>query len=88
MVWACRLSEALGVAARGVAEEVVDTLRRLQLPWDVEDEGLPGLAALLEAARYDKKSDGEHVRFVLIRKVGDFVIERMPWTMINKTLGQ
>ena len=88
MVWACRLSEALGVAEPGLEEEVVETLRRLQLPWDVEVDALPGLAALLEAARYDKKSDGEHVRFVMIRKVGDFVIERMPWTMISKTLGR
>jgi 3-dehydroquinate synthetase len=86
MVWAARLSVATKTT-RGDLEAVVQSaLRTLELPWDIDDKSLPSVKALIDAAKSDKKSNGTEVRFVLLRKVGDFVIEPLPWTMITQLL--
>jgi len=68
MVAACRVSEALGVAARPVTARVQGLLERAGLPTElpVELRG-PQLAA---AMRTDKKMAGGRVRFVAIEDVG------------------
>ena len=86
MVWAARLSERLGVAQAGTEEAVTGVLRRLGLPVDVEDPGLPDLSSLLVAARKDKKSDKSHVGFVLIQDLGKTLIRTLSWTQIEEAL--
>lgn len=86
MVWAARLSERLGVAAAGLEADVRATLDAFGLPHDPEAEGLPTLDALLGAARGDKKGDADAVRFVLLAKVGEAVIRRLPWAEVRAAL--
>lgn len=84
MVLAARLSETLGMAGPGLATQVAALLGRFGLPYEPEAEGLPTMAELLEAARHDKKGDGEHIRFVLLRAVGEAQIERLTWDEIQR----
>lgn len=86
MVWAARLSERLGVAAPGLEAELVRALARLDLPADPDDATLPALAALIEAARGDKKGDHEGVRFVLLERVGLPLVRRLSWLEIARAL--
>ena len=73
MVLAARLSEAKGIAPKGLAQSLKDDMEACGLavgcPYAVSD--------MAEAMCRDKKSDGALVNFVLIRAVGDVVIEPM-----------
>jgi 3-dehydroquinate synthase len=67
MVFAARRSEALGHAPAGVADRIQALLARTGLPTEPPD--LPR-RAYLEALRVDKKRRGTHVRFVVLRDLG------------------
>ncbi len=88
MVWAARLSERLGVAARGLEAELRRALARLDLPADPDDASLPALGALIEAARGDKKGDDEGVRFVLLERIGQPLVRRLSWLEVARALGE
>lgn len=96
MVWSARLSERLGVAAPGLEAEVVRVLAALDLPHAPDGgpgapggpggHGLPTLAALIDAARGDKKGDAESVRFVLLAALGEPLVRRLAWSDIAAAL--
>jgi 3-dehydroquinate synthase len=67
MVFAARRSEALGHAPAGIADRIEALLRRAGLPTTVPD--LPR-RAYLDALRVDKKRRDAHVRFVVLRGLG------------------
>ena len=86
MVLAARLSEILGVGHEGLENQVRHALRVLGLADDPASEERPGLDALVAAARSDKKSDGEKVRFVLLEKRGQALIRELEWSQIKVSL--
>ena len=67
MVFAARRSEALGHAPAGIADRIEALLQRAGLPTAVPD--LPR-RAYLDALRVDKKRRDAHVRFVVLRDLG------------------
>lgn len=88
MVWAARLSERLGEAPAGLEDHVVRVLGAMGLPAEVGDAALPGLDELIDAARTDKKADGDSVRFVLLQSAGQTVIRTLQWARIREALGR
>lgn len=68
MVFAARRSEALGHAPTGVADRIEALLQRAGLP--TEPPALPR-RAYLDALRVDKKRQDAHVRFVVLRALGE-----------------
>ena len=86
MVWAARLSERLAVAATGLEAEVRTTLVGLGLPADPDRAELPSLDDLIEAAKGDKKGDASEVRFVLLARVGEPVMQRLRWDDVRRAL--
>lgn len=69
IILAARLSEAVGVAPAGLSEKLRADFMRCGLPVDCP---LP-VSSLVEAMSRDKKADGENIRFILIRRVGEVV---------------
>ena len=87
MVLAARISEAQGVASfAGLARDLAERLEALGLPANPEAAGLPRRAALLEAARSDKKARGDRVRFVLLASLGRALLRTLEWSQINDAL--
>lgn len=72
LVLAARLSEALGLARPGLADDVSGHLQALGLPVRLPDS-TGSVDALLGAMGADKKRRGGRLRFVLIRAPGDVV---------------
>lgn len=73
MLLACRAGEKLGVTAPGTGERLRRVLERYGLPTE------PGFSVreIVEATALDKKSDGETVRFILIKDIGESLIRPM-----------
>lgn len=69
MVIEARISEALGLAQPGLADEISVGLKKLGLPWFVP-EGLDQ-SAILGAIGYDKKKSAGQVLFALPVKIGE-----------------
>jgi 3-dehydroquinate synthase len=86
MVHAARVSENIGASGPGLAERVVSVLSAAGLPVDTTAPGLPSIEALLEAARSDKKADGDTIRFVVLEEVGRSLIERLTWDELADAL--
>ena len=86
MIWAARLSERLAVAAPGLEAAVHQALAAFGLPHAPEADGMPALASLIEAARGDKKGDAETVRFVLMPRIGEAVVQRLAWAEVQRAL--
>ncbi|TNF30578.1 MAG: 3-dehydroquinate synthase [Deltaproteobacteria bacterium] len=86
MVLAARLSERLGVAPAGLEERVRAALDALGLASDPDADGLPDLAALVDAARGDKKADASGVRFVVLEDVGVAALRRLSWDEVAQRL--
>jgi 3-dehydroquinate synthase len=83
MVFAARLSEALGVAAPGLAARHTRLLTSLGLEGTAR---LPPTERVLEAFRLDKKYRGG-VRFVLLEEVGvPRIVDDVPEDEIRRTL--
>jgi 3-dehydroquinate synthase len=88
MVWAAGLSERLGVAPVGLLEDMVDVLKALGLPTAIDRADLPTLSLLLQAARSDKKADGDTVRFVLLKTMGQTETRTLDWGTIENALDE
>ena len=67
IILAARLSEAVGAAPAGLSGKLRTDFLRCGLPVDCP---LP-VSSLVEAMSRDKKAEGEDIRFILIRKVGE-----------------
>ena len=72
LVAAARLSERGGIAKPGLADHVESLLSHVGLGARLPGHTSP--ATLIEAMRRDKKRRGGHLRFVLLRDVGDVVV--------------
>jgi shikimate kinase/3-dehydroquinate synthase len=72
MVTAARLSEHLGIAKAGVAEEIISVLAGVGLPtaWD----HAPDPDTIWQAMQSDKKKAGKGLRLVLPRAIGDVIV--------------
>lgn len=86
MVHAARVSERLGHAERGLSERVSQVLAAAGLPVEPEAPGLPNIDELLDAARSDKKADGDSVRFVVLEEVGQSLIRGLTWDELADAL--
>ncbi len=71
IIRAARLSESLGVAAPGLAEELCRDFRACRLPTELPCPE----EALTQALRKDKKAEGGIIHFVLIKKIGKVIIK-------------
>ena len=69
MVAEARLSERIGLAERGLADEIADACKLIGLPVDIP-ENLPR-EDILEAMKVDKKREGAKVKFALPVKIGE-----------------
>ena len=71
IIQAARISEELGIAARGLAERLAEDFRACRLPVE-----LPCRAQLLEQAIWkDKKAEHGIIHFVLIEDIGTVIIK-------------
>jgi 3-dehydroquinate synthase len=85
MVLAAELGEALGVTPSGLAEEVAAACQACELPTGLAPERR---RALLSAVVHDKKARGDHVLFVLPRRIGEVVIEPVPLQRLGEWLSR
>ena len=82
MVLACRAGEKLGVTVPGTGARVRRVLERYGLPVE------PGFSCqeIVEATALDKKSDGETLRFILIKDIGESLIYPMTRAQLLEAL--
>ncbi len=74
LVAAARLSERLGVSTAEISERIVDALDRLGLPSEVPDYPPE---EVYRAMQSDKKRKGGKLRFVLLRQIGDPLLQEV-----------
>ena len=85
MVLAATLSEGLDIAESGLTEAIEKSLSRLELPHTPHTLAID-IDTLVDAARLDKKADGDGVRFILLEKIGQPLIRRLQWSQIKTVL--
>ncbi len=78
MVAESRLGERVGVTEAGAADRLSSVLAALELPTEVPAHVDP--AAVLEAARSDKKAREGKVRYALIARIGEPARAHGAWT--------
>jgi 3-dehydroquinate synthase len=74
MAFAARLSEKRGYLSSKDRERIEGLLERLGLPVRIPIDG----KSLLPALRMDKKRQGDRLYFVLLKGIGDAVVEELP----------
>ena len=80
VVVAANLSVEKGLLVPAVRDRIVALIQRLKLPIKPDfkqDE-------VIEAMRKDKKRESEHIHFILIKNIGDVVMEKLQMTELNK----
>ena len=83
MLLACRAGEKLGVTVPGTGARVRRVLERYGLPVE------PGFSCqeIVEATALDKKSDGDSLRFILIKDIGESFIHPLTRGQLLTALG-
>lgn len=71
MVLACRAGEKLGLTQPGTGERIAGVLGQYGLPVGTEFT----MERIVEATALDKKSDGESLRFIFIKTIGESFIQ-------------
>ena len=71
MVLACRAGEKLGLTQPGTGERIAGVLGQYGLPVKPEFR----MEEIVEATALDKKSDGESLRFIFIKTIGESFIQ-------------
>ncbi len=74
MAFAARLSEKRGYLSSTDRERIEGLLERLGLPTGIPIDG----KSLLGVLRKDKKREGDRIHFVLLKGMGNAVVEEMP----------
>ena len=74
MVLAGLLSVRRGLLAEAELQRLVSLLESLELPTHISTAPEP----MLEALGKDKKREGEYIRFVLLKAIGEAVVESIP----------
>ncbi|MEN6372049.1 MAG: 3-dehydroquinate synthase [Armatimonadota bacterium] len=72
MVTAALISETAGLAARGIAEEIAETLQYFSLPVLLDAD--VDLDKVIAAMKYDKKSVSRKLKFILPKRIGKVII--------------
>ncbi len=88
LVWAARLSERMGLGARGLAPRLRDLLGAFGLRTDVRGLGFDARVAV-ESMRGDKKARAHGLNLILPRAVGDVrITPGVPVEVIAGSLGE
>ncbi len=74
LVFAARLSEYKGLLKPEARTRITELLSRLGLPTSDNTDPMQVLEALLK----DKKRESDHIHFVLIKGIGEVVVEALP----------
>jgi 3-dehydroquinate synthase len=82
MIAASRLSVGLGLLPPADLERIEALLIKLELPVRLPSN----LEKLLQALKKDKKREGEMIRFVLLKRIGETVIEEIPIEKLQSTI--
>lgn len=72
MVMAAEYGESIGITPKGTANEIKSVIRKYGLPEKVELSD----SDLIKAAAVDKKGIGNKVNLILLKKIGNAVIEK------------
>jgi 3-dehydroquinate synthase len=78
-----RYAEKIGVARRGLADTIAETLSTLGLPTRIP-EGMP-LAEIIRVMRVDKKKNAAAIRFALPVEIGR--VELVEVTELEEVIG-
>ncbi|MFC1841310.1 3-dehydroquinate synthase [Thermodesulfobacteriota bacterium] len=73
MVAAANLSESRGLLSSGEKERIIQLLKNMKLPVEIQTDK----ERVLDAMRRDKKREGESIHFVLLDGIGKTVIEEI-----------
>jgi len=73
MVAAANLSETRGLLSADEKERIIDLLKNMKLPVDIDADK----AKVLDAMKRDKKREGESIYFILLDGIGKAVIEEI-----------
>lgn len=84
MVLIARAGEARGVTEAGTAERIIRLCEQYKLP--TSDKAT--LADMAREARGDKKTAGEDINLVLLRKIGDSFTQKVPLDELEAFLAQ
>ena len=76
-------TEALGMTPAGTAARIKAILEKYQLPTE------PGCdkSLLLEAMSRDKKKNGNNITLIVLKRIGEAVLHKIPWTEVSRYLG-
>ena len=85
LVLAADLSRRLGYLTDADVSRIESVVSAAGLP--VRIPGLP-LEAAIQSMRGDKKSFGGHIRFIVLKKIGESAIQEVPDTILRETLLQ
>lgn len=83
MVLACQAGERLGVTAPGTGERIARVLAQYGLP--AETAFTP--EEIVEATALDKKSNGESLRFIFLKEIGESLIHPLTRAELLAALG-
>ena len=82
MVLACQAGERLGITRSGTGKRIAQVLERYGLPTSTQfrtDE-------IVESTALDKKSDGDTLRFIFIKEIGESVISPITREELRRAL--
>ena len=82
MVVAASLSHQRGLLDKQSVERLITLLRRLCLPIHVDMER----SRVLDALKKDKKREGDHINFILLKRIGEAVVEEITITELENVL--
>jgi 3-dehydroquinate synthase len=82
MVVAAALSHKRGLLGQESVDRLIELLNRLHLPTHIEMER----ARVLDALKKDKKRDGDIINFILLKRIGEAVVEEISIDELEKVL--
>lgn len=75
-----RNSENLSITEKGTSKLLEDVLKKYELPYDVPDMDR---SSVMDAIVLDKKSSGESINLIILKKVGKGIIKKIPISEIE-----
>lgn len=82
MAVALSLSARRGYLSEETADRAEALLRAYRLPTRTDAD----IDKVLDAFRHDKKREGGHIHFVLLRRIGEAVVERLPINQLEAVI--
>jgi len=81
----CVAMGMLPMCSSDVRARLVRVLKKLNLPTDLEQSDK---ATLINACRHDKKLQGNDITVVLVNKVGEYELKKMPFAEFEKIISE